>query len=246
MIKALYTPERACHTEMGRRILAWYTRFDVYAGLWSGTGTAIGLEWFHAIDQYFQDMNRAEPMNLEYQIECLFSGLRVQGVEVGQSFAQQSIKEDCQEHLLRQNEQFEQKLRVWREKLQSFLLRGEYIVTLNDEGDEVDSDDPRTSAAVFIRDYWPINYLFLDLLAMEAMQRQQSALILKHKGDPVLSQIALQACQIFEAIERYPDAPKGSILPAQSNMSFICFFVPREEKYLQWCREKLANVECQG
>ena len=73
----------------------------------------------------------------------------------------------------------------------------------------------------------------------------QTARVLSQDVDPSMKDIALRLCQKFEAVERWRGDP-AAVLPAQTAFGVACLFIPREERYIRWCREKLANIERLG
>ena len=49
---------------MRRKILAWYSRFDVMGGLMSGYQTVLGREWFVASEKYYRQESLSYPNSI--------------------------------------------------------------------------------------------------------------------------------------------------------------------------------------
>ena len=54
LLLELYTPQAILQTETGRQIFAWYSRFDVIAGLMAGSQTVLGREWYVEYQAYYE------------------------------------------------------------------------------------------------------------------------------------------------------------------------------------------------
>ena len=245
MISRLYTPETIVQTELGRKMLSWYMRFDSFAGFLSGTGTTIGLDWFYAYDQYYREAWQTDPLRLDHQLESLFSEGRIQGIELAQLIAKLQQGTINIDDFTRANEQMQHKLRLRADKLQPFM-REEFTIQAEGYPGHFDPENPITAGQLFVEPYWAINYLIIDLLSIDMIHRQQIAQIYDRDNDPALEDMALDICRRFEAMERSRQKPQGAILPVQTPLGVACLFVPREEPYMRWCRRKLANIERLG
>ena len=246
MIQGLYTPESIMQTEKSRKILSWYTRFDTFASYLTGEGTTIGLEWFHVYDQYFASISQANPTRVDYKLERMFSQCRLQGIEVAQLFTRFCNGGIAMEDFAHENEQMETKTRYWKHSIQPFLAHEDCVATVSSGSSQSAISQSTASTNVFTGHLWAVNYLVLDLMGLDAMHRYRTARFVTRQADPSLPDIALKICELFETIEVWPDRPEGAIFPAQASFGIACLFVPREEKYIGRCRQKLANSERSG
>ena len=242
----MYTPNSIVQTETGRKILSWYIRFDLYSCYWTGGGSTIGLEWLYAIDHYYHDSTRTELLPSEVHLERILSALRIQGIEFGAAFVCASSEKDSRAALIEASKRIMQKIAWCKEQLEPFFSNTDKLVAIQGEETCADPNDPSSLSPVFIEPLWSANYIHLDLLVFEAMHRRHTAQFLSPGGDPSLAHLITWCCQVFESIERYPQAPPAAILPVQANLGMICLLVPHESRFLDWCCQKLANVECAG
>ncbi|KAL9033734.1 MAG: hypothetical protein Q9214_007370, partial [Letrouitia sp. 1 TL-2023] len=63
---------------------------------------------------------------------------------------------------------------------------------------------------------------------------------------PDLRSLASDMCRIFEAIELWPGSYPGSLVAAQATLGIATLFLPKDEKHIMWCRQKLAAIESRG
>ena len=242
MIKGLYTPETMVQTVKGRKDLFWYQRFEILSNYTMGNyGAGIGIEWFHALHRCYQDLCREKPLVLEYKVESLFSESRIHALEFARLFTSVGTGQISHEMFALRSEEFGRTLFQWGEKLQPFLADRENMAAPLENESHVDPHGPRACVPLFIGDFWPINYLYLDVLTVEAMFRSQTARL--SGCDAALEPLVRQCCQMIEAIERFPSKLRGAMLPTASILGVLATLTPRNETYLQWLCEKFFHIE---
>ena len=249
MIKELYTPESIVENPQSRKLLTWYARFDVYAGLMAGNNTILSHEWLYAHESRARELLAVRPDDFGLKMEVLFAHHRILAYEMAQLFSkvpkgEVSIPEFLQEHQL-----FMQKVTAWKEDVLSFPSTDEYLVTNFEGSPPLDPDDivnPYEPGRLYAGPHFVINYLRLDILAFEAVIKYQTALLLQQPPPPELFDLSLGQCQMFEAMELWSGSPAGAILPAQASLGLLCLSLPCEEKYTSWCKKKLVKMENSG
>ncbi|RMD40568.1 hypothetical protein DV735_g4551, partial [Chaetothyriales sp. CBS 134920] len=104
--------------------------------------------------------------------------------------------------------------------------------------------NPYIPGGLFKGVLWNLNLMWIDWYAIDQMLKHQTSLLLQQPLPmEELGAISLQQCRIYEAIERYPDAPKGAILGAQASLALATLFLPKDDKHTMWARRKLADIE---
>jgi len=248
MLLELYTPETIIQTEMSRKILGWYTRFDLFAGLMSGYETVLSREWMAASEHYYLTMSQQEPTNLDHIMERNISAHRLLAIDMALLFAKLPRGEISMPEFLRQNELLSEQILVLKARLEP-LLSPEHVVLSFDgapERDPNDIVDPYVPGLLYKGALWTMNFMHIDWCAIDAMHKYQTAMMLQQPPPAELQQLALEQCRLLEAIEFWPNSPPGATLLAQSSMGLICVLLPRDEKHIMWCRRKLAKVENMG
>ena len=87
MLLELYDVASIMNIEVRRKILAWYSRFDLFAGLMSGYETVLGKEWFRTNESYYQLQSRENPSSVNYKIEAAIASYRVLAMDMALLFA---------------------------------------------------------------------------------------------------------------------------------------------------------------
>ncbi|RMZ76622.1 hypothetical protein DV738_g4808, partial [Chaetothyriales sp. CBS 135597] len=111
----------------------------------------------------------------------------------------------------------------------------------------IDIVNPYIPGGLFKGALWNLNLMWIDWYAIDQMLKHQAALLLQQPL-PVeeLAALSLQQCRIYEAIERYPEAPKGAILGAHASLGLATLFLKKDDKHTMWARRKLADIERMG
>ena len=249
MIRELYTPETIVQTEMRRKMLAWYIRFDLFAGLMAGNETVLGIEWFQAYERCYASLSMNDPTNQNLRIETCFAEHRTAAVEMALLFAKLPKGEISVTDFMRENALLGERIRRLRLNIEPFAQHSHHTIKYFEGCPKLDPDDivnPYELGKLFGPPLFSVNFLLLDWFALDTMFKYQSALMLQQSPPAEMEALALEQCQIFEAIEFWSGSPAGSILPAQASLGLTCLFLPRDEKHTMWCRRKLAKVESLG
>ena len=249
MIKELYTPDSIVESPQSRKLLNWYARFDVYAGLMAGNETILGNEWLYAHERRTKELSESKPDDFGLKVESLFAHHRILAFEMAQLFAKVPKGEISIPEFLQENQVFLQKVSGWKKDVLSFPLTSQYLITSFEGSPPVDADDivnPYEPGLIFAEPHFVINYLRIDILAFEAVIKYQTALLLQQPPPPDLFDLSIGQCQLYEAIELWSGSPAGALLPAQASLGLLCLSLPCEEKYISWCRRKLVKMENSG
>ena len=249
MIKELHTPDSMVQTDFHRKMLTWYARFDIYAGLMAGNETILGKEWFYSHEQYTKVLAMNSPDDIGLRVEHLYAQNRVLGYEMAQLLAKVPKGELSIPDFMRENQLFLEKIADWKVQLESFCPSSEYLITDFSASPPLDAEDivnPYIPGRIYKEPYFAVNYMMIDCLAIESSYKYQCSLMLQQPLPPELFNLSLEQCQIIEAIELWAESPPGTILPAQASLGLLCLIFPREDKYINWCRKKLVKIEKLG
>ncbi|MCJ1284509.1 hypothetical protein MMC26_003842 [Xylographa opegraphella] len=249
MLLEIYTPETIMQTETSRKILGWYTRFDIFAGLMSGDKTVLSREWIAASEVFYTSLANNEPSNLDYQIESNIAMHRLIAIDMTLLFARLPRGDISMADFHVENDLVARRICNLQQQLAPLLAKDEYRVWTFDEAAERDPNDivdPYVPGLLFHGPLFTINYIKINWYAIETMHRYQTSAILQQPPPPDLYRLALEQCRLLEAIEYWSGSPAGAVLPAQASLAMNCLFLPRDEKHIMWCRRKLAKIESMG
>lgn len=246
IIKSLYTPQTMMQTDTSRTLFAWYIRFDIFVGFMAGSETLIGFEWFQAYYDRTKRLTTLDPGKISYKLEALNAENRILGMTMTMLFAKLPRGEITIDEFAEKNQKLLQSIETWAERVRALRLNSDHLVyEFNNRRSPALEDivDPFEPGVIFDTTFFSANYMMMDCLALEVMHKMQTSTILQQPPSPDLTDLSLQQCQIFEAIQEYGGAPSGAFLPAQVNIGLVCLFVPRDDRHISWCRKMLARFE---
>lgn len=249
MIFELYTPETIMGTESSRNIIHWYMRFDLFAGLMSGSDLKLGREWFVAYDDYWRAMVKSEPENLDYLLDSLISDNILLGTDMALLFAKLPRGAISMTDFATENAQLQARIQAFGNRMQPLIQRQDCLI-MPFAGTPplgvADVVNPFQPGGLYSEPLWALNYVLMDRCAIDAMHRLQTSMVTRQDLSAELIPLAMEQCRIFEAIEMWPGQLTGSLLPAQATCGLVALLLPREGKYTMWCRRKLAKIESMG
>lgn len=249
MLVELYKPQTVMHTEASRKVLAWYSRFDLWAGLMAGSEVTLGREWFCASVEYYEQMLIPDPSCLGFKIELHLSSHRLLAMDMALLSAKLPRGIISVEDFIRENQVITEKISTWRTDLDELVANQEHLTVSYEEAPEPDPEDivdPYRPGGLYRGPLWTWNYLMLDWYAFKIMHAFQVALMLQRSPPADLGQYALELCRIFEAIEYWQGSPPAAILPAQVSIGVAALFLQKDERHIMWIRRKLASIESMG
>lgn len=250
MLMQIFEPRRMMETELGRRIFAWYSRFDLIAGLMSGNVTQLDRSWFEANSDWYHSQVDDDPQN-DVDIDgiladCVASN-RLLGFDMARLYSKLPRNEITIESFQVENEAIVQRLGELKRRIES-INDDYYTVQHFPEAERrpLTSDDivnPYEPGGLFKDALWNLNFMWIDWYSIGQMQRYQAATLLQQPISPELELLSLEQCRIYEAIDRWPEAPEGALLGCHASLGLTCVFLKKDERHTMWCRRKLAGIE---
>lgn len=247
MLTQLYDTKSITQSPFLLRVILWYSRFDLYVGFQSGGDAILSRDWYVAVHDHFVRETRAHPNDLGLRYDERFAYSRLVAKDSSDFFAKKGKG-------LISDAEFMEQLPLLAERVHA--LETNIDPMLQDPKQKVHmipgSPDPDSVVNAFEPDliwggdYWTSNYLKLDMWGIIIMFNLSSSLALQRPPEPEVTNIALRTAQLFEAIRKYPDAPPGAVVEAQSPFAIATMFMPKDPKTVQWCRKTLGMVESAG
>ena len=245
----LFTPETITQDETRRKIISWYIRFDLFAGIMSGGETNLGREWFCACKEHYCRQTRDRPDDLGARFEAYFSTTRLFATDIALLFAAKTKNAISDEQfdsgshdLLAQSSEFKNEFET------AFTDKSNYVQTFPNapERSENDITDYRDPDFLYQGELFTMNYVLIDFWAIDLMFKHQLTIVQRQQPSAELTQIALKKCKMFEAIEHADQGPPGAVLGCQASLGIASMFLPKDEKHTDWCRRKFALIERGG
>lgn len=245
----LYSADSIMNSEVQRKILSWYSRFDLFAGLMSGYETMLAREWFCANEDYYRHQSQGYPNDINYKIETAIASHRLIAMDMALLFAKLPRGAMTLEEFVTEHEKLSTRFSTWKHHLDMLLNCTRALVETFEVERKPSSEDvidPYMPGGFFKNGFWTLNIMLMDWYATDVMYRYQSALMLQRLPPPELEDIAIEVCRMFEAIEYWPEGPPGIVLSAQAALGIATLFLPKNDRHTMWCRRKLAKIEGLG
>ena len=249
ILTELFTPQTMMQSDMTRIIFDWYSRFDLFAGFLAGSKAVLSRHWFVVYHGYYLDQVRQYPADLVAKMDEAIADYRLLAMELMSLFADRERGDVCEEEFLQAIATLTLRFNAWHDDMDPGLTDPAHRVTDFTGARARDPDDivdPCAPGVLFGGELWRMNYALLGWCSTDMMIKQQTAKLTGTTPPAELTDLALQVCQRFEAIEYWPGSPKGSLLSAQSSLGIAVLILPKDERHTMWFRKKFALVESMG
>ena len=247
ILTKLYTPQTIIQSEFHLKVLLWYIRFDLFVGFQSGGESVLGREWYTAVHDYYSQKSSEDPDNLALKYETRFAYSRLVAKESNDLFARKAKGLLSDEAFVEQLPKLAEKVHGLDQNIDPVLLDKENkVVDFSGSPEQYDIVNPFEPNIIWDGPRWTSNYLLLDMWGIIFMFNVSMSMALRKPFDPKLTEKAYQTVKVFEAVTRYPKAPNGAIVEAQSILAIATLFLPRDPKTVYWCRRTFARIEAAG
>ena len=244
-----FTPRTIVQDETRRKIISWYIRFDIFAGMMSGGETMLGREWFAACAEHYERAARDRPEHLGARFEAYFATSRLLATDVALVFAAKTKNSLTDEQFATNIASIVDRLEVYGESLETaFTDPSCFVKSFPDTPATSDDDinDYRDPNFLYEGELFTMNYVLIDVWALELMFKYQLSMAQRQPVPPELTHLSLKKCKMFEAVEVYDKGPPGAVLGCLASLGIASLFLPRDKKHTDWCRRKYALIEQHG
>ncbi|PHH52983.1 Adhesion and hyphal regulator 1 [Ceratocystis fimbriata CBS 114723] len=250
-ILLLYNSGNFMETPVGRILLAWYSRFDCCVGIMGRFETALPNDWFINFAEVMATRTAASLPDTQLFIEEGASNLRLCSHEIAQLNYNATNNRITMEGYGAEHARILSMITSSFNTLVSRFDDPEYLIDFSQISYDVspyqivDLTDPKFK--LYKGPFFASNVLRAEFHSIFMMLNFQQAMLDK-KGSAYLDcqRHAYAICAIFEGIYRYPDAPKGALLPVQACLGLAALFFPQDSRHRSWLREMFALVETIG
>ena len=232
--------------ETRRKIIGWYIRFDLFAGMMSGGETNLGREWFAAHADFYTRQAQDRPDDLGATFEDFFATSRLLATDVALTFAARTKGVMSNEQFARETGSLITEMERFSQRVSTAFTDSSFFVKefpgapAPSPEDITDYRDPNF---LYGGELFTMNYVLIDFWAIQLMFKYQLTLAKLREPSPELMEIALNKCKMFEAVQHYKDGPRGAIVGCQASLGIASLFLPKDRKHIDWCRRKFALVE---
>lgn len=234
--------------ETRRKIIGWYIRFDLFAGIMSGGETVLGREWFDVSVEHYKRQARDRPDDLGARYEAYFATSRLLATDSALLMAAKTSGSLSDEQFITKAAALRKLFDEFRQTIETaFVDDDDFVKSFSGprpDNDIIDIDDPKF---FYDGDLYDMNFVLLDFWSIDLLFQYQYLLALgQTPTTPAISTMAVKSAKIIAGIEAYNKGPPGAILSCQASLGVVGLFLPKDTKYSDWCRRKYALVESKG
>lgn len=233
-------------SETHRKIIAWYIRFDLFAGFMSGYETVLDREWHVACADFYTRQAKDKPKDLGSLFEEKFAKSRLIAVDIALLFARKQKGITSDEDFGMNVMKIMKQLDDMQIDLEDAFKDTRKYVTHFPNAPTPDSDtvvDSTNPAFLWADELFTWNFILIDFWAIHLLFKSQVA-----QFNPIVSgeevvRTAFKVCKMFEALQYCNRDSKAMILGAQASLGMAATCLPKDPKTTMWCRRKYALIE---
>lgn len=247
ILSRLYTPETIAQSELLKKVLWWYTRFDLYVGIQAGGEGVLQRDWYVAAHEYARKQAREAPDNMSLKYDERFAYSRLIAKDANDFFTKKARGLLTDAEFIEQLPMVVDRMHKFETEIDPALLDPNYYVKdLIGTPDPEDIVNPYQPKVIWGGSRWTTNYVLLDMYGIIFMFQIQLAQALRKPFDSDIHEKALRVCRMWEAMSIYPLSPPGAIVEAQSALSIAALFLPANQNTVRWFRKRMAKIEAAG
>ncbi|KAF9881812.1 hypothetical protein CkaCkLH20_00958 [Colletotrichum karsti] len=249
MLTHLFTPDTANQSALGRMIVSWYGRFDIFIALMGGFPTMLPKHWFTINVEYCDKQAAIDEDSLPWKMEAESARLRVISRDMSTLFARGSRGQISPEDFAVEHERIQKALHDWKDGWDQEMTDPAHFVTDFSHARTLTEDDivdPFAPGILYDFPVFPTTMLTGEWNSTTMMHKCQSPTTKRAELYEELGRHAYAICQIFEAVENWPHKPKGSLIQIQACVALSALFLPHDAKHHMWIRRKFALLETMG
>ncbi|KAF4826300.1 Sterol uptake control protein 2 [Colletotrichum tropicale] len=249
MLIHLFSPETANHSPVGRMIVSWYGRFDIFIALMGGFPTMLPRQWFTTNVEYCDKQAAVDEDSMHWKLEAESGRLRVISRDMSTLFARGSRGQISPEDFALEHERIQKALHDWKDGWDHEMTDPANFVTDFSHArplTEEDIVDPFAPGILYNFPAFATTMLTGEWNSTTMMHKCQSPTTKRMELYQELMGHAYAICQIFEAVESWPSKPKGSLITIQACVALSALFLPHDPKHHMWIRRKFALLETMG
>lgn len=253
ILTQLFTPQSIVQTSVGRTILVWYLRFDLYVASMGTFEPSLPRHWIETLLEQCQAQLYADPRSLEWIYERAENQLRLMTRDMCSLIARRKSGEFAEDTFQTEHKKMTIRLREWRDTLHPALTNPARLAP------SINSMTKTSQRKLFNSILGPVPIYEAPLSFTTALICEWHSVTLVHlcqvTGDSgagasaVLGDISRNAgavCQIIDAAKNWPNRPHGLLTMLHPALGMAGLFLPRTVAIHKWLREQFAWLESCG
>ena len=248
LLTDLFTPQSVVKSPLGRLVVHWYARFDVFVAMRGSFPTMLPRDWFTGYLEYChaQTALRDRAKEFHWKMETELAMFRLISRDISTLIARGSRGQITPEDFVTEHGQIIARMEDWKDSWDPMVVDPDCLVTDFSYGPPITEDDivdPYTRGLLYKPPKFATTMLRVQYLSCIMMLKCQSPTAERKQLYRELAAHSYQVCQIFELVSRWPGSPKGSILAIDPVLSMSALFLPLDVKHTTWFR-KIGRASC--
>lgn len=245
----LFTPQTIMQDETRRKIINWYIRFDLFAGMMSGGETSLDRAWFAAAADFYERQTKDRPKDFGALFEKYFATNRLLANDIALLFAGKAKNTISDEDFATGLQRLTAELATYGQTIETaFTDSSCFVKDFPNAPPPSDDDlfDYREPNLLHAGELSPMNFVLTDHWAVDLMFKYKASVAMGQAPSTELTNIAMKKCKMFEAIQYGEEGGSTAVLGCQASLGIMALFLPKEARYTMWCRRKLVDIERLG
>ncbi|KAK3990106.1 adhesion and hyphal regulator 1 [Cladorrhinum sp. PSN332] len=247
VLTQLFTPESVMQNAVGRAVLVWYSRFDVFVGIMGSFMPTLSPDWYMAPVGYFESRATADPDNVSWKFEAASAQLRLISMDMAILLAKGAQGEITEEDYALQHQRLSGSIEDWKASWDPALTDPSYLVNdLTGTPDPNDIVNPFAPGVLYRPPMFGATILTCTYHSLVLMHGSQGTSEMTDAVQEKMMEHAYAICQICETVELWPHSPPGSLIVLQSCLAIAALYIRQDVRHYMWVRRKFALLEGMG
>lgn len=248
ILTQLFTPQSIVQTSMGRTVLVWYMRYDIFVASMGSSEPGLPRHWTETLEKHCEAQLSTDPQNLEWVYERTENLLRIISRDMCSLVARRKTGEFSEDTFQAEHKKLSIRLRKWRDNLHPVLINPACLATapigqiklFKYFSDYVPVyEPPLCFTTALICEWHSVSLMHLCQVTGDGLAEASTIL-----GD--MAQNSEAICEIIEVAQHCSTIPEGLLTMLHPSLSMAAIFLPRSLQHHAWLRKQFVLVESSG
>ncbi|KAF3767367.1 hypothetical protein M406DRAFT_252114 [Cryphonectria parasitica EP155] len=247
IFKNLFQADTIPQTPVGRILLVWYLRFDIFVASMGSIEPSLPRQWEENLSAQCQAQLSIDPQNLEWLCENAESHLRLLSMDMCCITSRRKTGELTEEEFGVEHSRLSLRLKSWREHLDPMLTDPSRRFKPLTQSDQTRLfhyfpdgaplyEGPLAHTTVLLTEWHSMILMHMTQISNDLLANASAIL-----GD--MAQHAEAICQIIEAAEQWTTIPSGLLTMLHPSLAIAAMYLMKSPRRYAWLREKLSYLE---
>nr|POE87896.1 hypothetical protein CFP56_11125 [Quercus suber] len=249
ILTSFFTPDTIVQDETRLKIVNWYIRFDLFAGILSGGQLRLERVWYTTLVDFYARRARHQAEDLDVMFDEYFATIRLLATDAARLVTAKNQNMISEEQYAAETVGLVARYNTFHLRLNSTFTDSSYFVKDWPRGPQPEDDfivDFRDPNFLFGSDFFVMNYVLIDFWTVDLNLRLQVASMQGSLNPPEFTELAIKICKMLDAIQYSDQGPLGAVIGCQAGLGMASLFLPKDPKHVNWLRRRFALIEQHG